>query len=300
MLGYPGRNNYLREETPPVRCNRGMQQKTWKQRGLSYAGELAEQNFRDLLRILQWNHNHGITFYRCTSQSFVPWNSQYDIEELPNSETIRQIGHRCGEFLTENDMRLSFHPDYFVKPASSTEATRDKARRSLENHGTWLDLMNLPRTTAYPINIHIGGHYGDKSQTAERFRRFLATVSDGVSQRLIVENDDSPTLWSVTELVSQIYEPTGCPITFDYHHHSLSGSEISHEAAFDTAKTTWNQRPVTHYSEPAVLHDQTADRPQAHAAGVSRVPSWLQTQSDVMIECDNKESAVHKIQYASS
>lgn len=297
MLGYAGRNNELRDKDVPVRCNRGMQKKTWEQKGVAYAGELTEKNFRDLLTILRWNKENGIGFYRCTSQSFVPWNSQYELEELPNIDSIREIAEDCGRFIEQNDMRFSFHPDYFVKPASTTESTREKARTSLENHGSWLDLMNLERSTMYPINVHIGGHYGDKSATADRFVEFMKTVSDSVSSRLVVENDDSPNLWSVEELVTQIHEPTGCPITFDYHHHSLSSDRNSYRDAFELALGTWETKPITHYSEPAILHEQDdEERPQAHASYVSRVPEWLSKQSDVMLECDGKEKAVKRIQ----
>lgn len=298
MLGYAGRNNTLRDQQSPVRCNRGMQKKTWEEKGLPYAGELAEQNFNDLLTILKWNHEHGIGFYRCTSQSFVPWNSQYEIEALPNIDTIREIATRCGEFIQSHDMRLSFHPDYFVKPASTTQSTREKARKSLENHGSWLDLMNLPQTTDYPINIHMGGHYGDKEETADRFAAFIETVSPSVVDRLVIENDDNPNLWSVTELVEDIYPTTGCPVTFDYHHHAFSTEGTTYREGFELAAETWDPRPVTHYSEPAVLHGEDAGRPQTHSSYVNRVPSWLRSQADIMIECDGKELAVDRIQTA--
>jgi len=295
MLGYAGRNNTLRDDDPPVRCNRGMQKKTWEARGLDYAGELAEQNVRDLLTILRWNDDHGIGFYRCTSQSFVPWHSQYSLSELPNIQTIRTIAKQCGQLIRDRGMRLSFHPDYFVKPASESSDTRETARVSLENHGSWLDLMDLPRSTRFPINVHVGGHYGDKSTTADRFQQFMTGVSRSVSERLVVENDDSPNLWSVSELVTDIHERTGCPITFDYHHHSFSPTGQSYREAFELAATTWDGRPIAHYSEPAILHGEDADRPQTHASFVHRVPGWLQAGADVMIECDGKEHAVQRV-----
>jgi UV DNA damage endonuclease len=269
-----------------------MQRKTWEKRGLEYAGELAERNFRDLLRILEWNHAHGIGFYRCTSNSFVPWHSQYDIDRLPNYDSVEETALECGEFVERNDMRLSYHPDYFVKPASTTDDTRAKARRSLENHGTWLDLMGLPRTRRYPINVHIGGHYGDKEETAARFASFFSTLSQSVADRLVLENDDSETLWSVTDIREMIHDGTGVPITFDYHHHSFSGDGLSYREAFDVARDTWACKPIAHYSEPAVLHGEEADRPQTHASSVSSVPDWLARQADVMLECDDKEQAV--------
>lgn len=77
MLSYACMNLTLRERDPPLRCNRGMQRKTWESRGLDYASELALQNLSDLYAILCWNVDHDIYFYRCTSD-LVPWNSQFD------------------------------------------------------------------------------------------------------------------------------------------------------------------------------------------------------------------------------
>lgn len=297
MIGYAGRNNTLRENDKKVRCNRGMRKKTWEEKGLSYAGELTEENFEDLLKILRWNKQNSIGFYRCTSKSFVPWNSQYELKDLPNIDTIRDIAEKCGEFIIENNMRISYHPDYFVKPASKSEDTREKARKSLENHGEWLDIMNLPKNNKYPINIHIGGHYGDKSDTRKRLCSFVDTLSDSVRSRLVLENDDNSNLWSVRELVKDIYKDTELPVTFDYHHHSFSHNGLTYREAFEMARETWDCKPVTHYSEPAILHEgEDADRPQTHAEYVSDVPNWLIKESDVMIECNGKELAVQKVQ----
>lgn len=299
MIGYAGRNNTLRNRSPPVRCNRGMQKKTWDSKGISYAGELAESNFKDLKTIIQWNLENRIGFYRCTSQSFVPWNSHYKIEELPNIDNIREIATDCGSIIMDNNMRLSFHPDYFVKPASESEDTRDKARRSLENHGSWLDLMNLPKNHRFPINVHIGGHYGDKGKTAERFENFFQTLSDSVRERLVVENDDSSNLWSVQELKNMIYTRTNVPITFDYHHHTFSDTGNLYTEAFAIASDTWECRPVTHYSQPAVLYEEDdADKPQTHASYISQIPEWLVKKSDVMLECNGKEQAVQQLMHS--
>ncbi|GAA0256660.1 hypothetical protein ACFFQF_18900 [Haladaptatus pallidirubidus] len=59
--GYAAMNITLREKG--VRTNRGMRKTTFEERGLTYAGELAEQNCRDLKRIIEWNLDHDIHYY---------------------------------------------------------------------------------------------------------------------------------------------------------------------------------------------------------------------------------------------
>lgn len=268
-----------------------MQRATFDSKGLPYASELTLQNLRDLRAILRWNVDHGIEFYRVSSD-LVPWHSQYDLENLPDYDEIRRVAEACGEFVVDNDLRLTFHPDHFCKLASESADTVERSLTDLENHGAWLDLLGLDRSPYYAVNVHIGAHYGDKAATAERFRDAVRRLSPAARDRLTVENDDTDSCWSVPELVEAVGDPLGVPVTFDYHHHQFADRELTYREAFERAATTWPVRPVTHYSEPQRLHDGSDARPQAHAEYVSRVPDWLREESDVMVEAGAKERAV--------
>lgn len=54
----------LREQKPPVFTNRDCIKKTWTEKGVAYISELALENARALPGIIQWNHEHGIRFFR--------------------------------------------------------------------------------------------------------------------------------------------------------------------------------------------------------------------------------------------
>jgi UV DNA damage endonuclease len=296
MLGYAAMNHTLRDREDPLRCNRDMQKRTWESDGIGYAGELAEQNFADLLQILQWNLNHGIRFYRCSSK-LVPWNSQFDIEDLPNFDAVRNLARECGAFIEANDMRLTFHPSHWCKLASESEDTVARSVESVSHHGRWLDLMDLPRSPRYAINVHIGAHYGDKPATAGRFSRVVRNLPARACNRLIVENDDKGSLWSVEELVTEVASHADIPVTFDYHHHSFTDRGLTYREGFDIAAETWGGvRPITHYSESARLHGDPNARPQDHSEHVANVPDWLRSSSDVMIESHGKEGSVRQLQ----
>ena len=47
-----------------ITTNRGMRQKTFNERGLSYVSELALQNVKDLETIVKWNEEMGIKLFR--------------------------------------------------------------------------------------------------------------------------------------------------------------------------------------------------------------------------------------------
>lgn len=292
MLGYACMNHTLRDRDPPVRCNRDMQQATFDDRGLPYASELALQNMRDLRTTLEWNDANDIGFYRCTS-TLVPWNSQFDLRDLPDYEAIRTAARRCGEFIEANGMRLTFHPNYWCRLGSDSADTRANSIAAVDYHADWLDLMGLDRSPYYGINVHIGATYGDKAATAERFRESIAALSPGARARLTVENDDKESLWSVPELVDAL-AGVDVSVLFDYHHHSFTDRGLTYREGFERAASTWGDvRPATHYSEPGCLHGADA-KPQAHADHVAAVPGWLRDRSDVMIEAGGKEEAVRR------
>ena len=286
-LGYVCMNRQLRQLDEPLRCNRTIQKKTWESEGLERASEVSLQNVCDLVEILKWNVEQDIQFYRCSSMLFT-WNSEYDLRELPDWSEISSKLVEAGRIVRENDMRFSFHPAQWCALASPTESTRENAAEDLNNHAAWMDAMGLPQTPEYPINIHVGGYYGDKEATAERWIENWKKLDTGARRRLTIENDDGVNEWSVSELVETIGEYV--PVTFDYHHHSFSG-EISYRDAFELAKETWPCRPVTHYSEPACLWGSDKN-PVSHSHIVSDMPRWLAEESDVMLEAGSKEGAI--------
>ena len=293
MLGYPCMNRTLRDREEPLRCNRGMQKATFEERGPAYAADLARQNLRDLRTILEWNNEHGIGFYRVTS-TLVPWDSQFDLAELETYDELARLAARCGDYVREHGMRLTFHPDYWCRLASSSRDTVERSLRAVEYHADWLDLMGLARSPYFGINVHIGATYGDRAATAERFRDAVCELSSGARARLTVENDDEAGLWAVTELVEQVSDRVGVPVVFDYHHHSFSDRGLSYREGFERAAESWDCRPAVHYSEPARLHGADT-KPQAHAEYVAGVPGWLRDRADVMVEAGAKERALLRL-----
>ena len=55
-IGYACINMTLGEQTPKITTNRSMVKKTFTQKGISYASELALQNSRDLFETVSYTH----------------------------------------------------------------------------------------------------------------------------------------------------------------------------------------------------------------------------------------------------
>ena len=142
-----------------ITTNRSMIKKTFQQKGIAYASELAVQNIKDLKSILQWNEERDIKFYRMSSDIF-PWMSEYNFRDLPDFDEICYLLDCVGEYATLNGHRLTFHPGPFNVLGSPNEKVVTKTIKELNQHSEIMDLMGFIPSYYNKINIHVGGTYG--------------------------------------------------------------------------------------------------------------------------------------------
>ena len=292
-LGYACINMTLGEQKPRITTNRSMIKKTFKEKGLEYAGELALQNVRDLFTILQWNNRKGIKLFRVSSDIF-PWASEYGIENLPQYKRIEMILQACGNYAKQNGIRVNAHPGPFNVLVSPRENVVQNTITDLEIHGKIFDMMGLEKSPYNNLNIHCNGVYGDKQSAMDRFCTNFERLSDSVKSRLTVENDDKGTMYSVKDLM-YIHERIGIPIVFDYHHHQFCTGGLSEQDALELAMTSWPQgiTPEVHYSESKALHEENSKlKPQAHSDYIKELPNLYGNVVDVMVEAKAKELAI--------
>jgi UV DNA damage endonuclease len=152
--GYCCINMTLSESKEKVTTNRGMVKKTFIERGLDYASELALLNVRDLKKIIEWNHSNSIQMYRMSSDIF-PWCSEYEISELKDYVEIRETLKECGDLAKKFEQRITFHPSPYGVLASERPDVVIKAIKELSQHGEIMDLMGLDRSVYYPINKYL-------------------------------------------------------------------------------------------------------------------------------------------------
>lgn len=294
--GYACISSYLEEKmgkSAPT-TNRTMIRKTFDQKGVDYASELALQNCRDLLPILKSNVNNGIFFFRLSSNLF-PWASEYDIESLKHYGEISAALKTAGDFAKDNNIRITSHPGPFNKLCSDSESVVQNTITDLKIHGEVFDLIGLPRTHYAKINIHLGGAYGEKEVAVGRFIKNFNRLPESVKTRMTIENDDKASLYSTRELVEDLFPHTGIPVVHDQHHHLFCDGGLTQEEAMRLAATTWPNgiRPVIHYSES--LSEEMGDpkiKPQAHSDYIRKEINVYGMEIDVMIEAKKKDLAL--------
>jgi UV DNA damage endonuclease len=262
---------------------------------LERVGELGARNAADLLPILKWNAANGIHFFRIGSGMF-PFMDHptlgYGMGALSpkHSDSIVNSLAAAGAYAKEHGIRLSCHPGPYTCIASPNHDIVDKSILCLRMHSLIADLLGCG--DEFAINIHVGGVYGDKTDTAKRFTDAFNSLPLNIQNRLTVENDDKASMWSMSDLYEILWSRCQrLKLVLDVHHHRFCKRESLHHAA-DMAFSTWDgfcEIPKVHYSE-----SKAGARPQAHSDYIrEEIPVLSDTvQYDVMIEAKAKDLAL--------
>jgi len=292
-IGYACINMTLGEKN--ITTNRGMIRKTFDSKGLNYVSELSLQNVRDLIEVIKWNEKNGINLYRMSSDMF-PWMSEYEIEDLPDYEKIKENLLVAGNLSKDLDQRLSFHPSPYCVIASENPDVVKKSIKELRQHGQIMDLMGLERSYKYPINIHINTTKPTKKDAADRFINTFKVLPESVKKRLVVENDDKKTQFTPSDLYEMIYKESGIPITYDFLHHKCNPDSLSEMEALDLCISTWPKETIalTHFSDSRKLFEDSSAKEVAHSDWIWSKIETYDRVFDIELEVKMKDLALLK------
>jgi UV DNA damage endonuclease len=208
----------------------------------------------------------------------------------------------AGRVIAELGHRVSVHPGQFTQFGSPRKEVIESSHRDLEYHSELLQLLKLPpqQDRDAVMILHMGGVFGDKAATLDRFRENYAKLSQDIKNRLVLENDDVS--WSVHDLLP-ICEELNIPLVLDYHHHNIifDSNELREGTQdiiglYDRIAATWSRKNITqkmHYSEPTAPAITPRQR-RKHSDRVNTLPPCADTM-DLMIEAKDKEQAVFEL-----
>lgn len=282
-----------RKKKDYIKVNRGMVRRTFDAKGLDYVSELTILNLKDTIKVLNWNIRNDIDVYRLSSDSF-PWLTEYNIEDLPDFDKIKNLLKGMGKIVRDNNLRVSYHPGPFNVLGSDNINVVNKTIHELNFTASIFDYMELDMTPYYPINIHLNSTKPSHEEAASRFVTNFARLSDSAKSRLTIENDDKAGQYSVKMLYDLIHTKVGIPIVFDFHHFNYGPQDQTLKEAFELAISTWSVTPMTHMSSSKVNED-VKGRATAHSDYIYEpIPYLNQYEFDCEIEAKAKDKAVIK------
>lgn len=173
------------------------------------------------------------------------------LEELPDYNKIQDLFVQIKNYIANNDVRISAHPDQFNVLASIDENVVNKTIVELNFMSRLMDSFGLSADYNSPINIHIqNSKDGSREDISRRFLNNFYKLDENCQKRLVIENDDKLAAWSVAKLLDIFNPITKIPITYDSHHFRLNNPEkMSPEEAVSGCIGTWcGYRPLFHFS----------------------------------------------------
>jgi UV DNA damage endonuclease len=197
--------------------------------------EIINTNLDCLLKILKFNSERGLLFFRITSD-LVPFAS-HPINTFNWKGYFASSFEEIGDFIKNKGIRISMHPDQFTLINSVKEDVFERSVKELDYHASVLDLMQLD--TAAKIQIHVGGVYDNKQQSTDRFVERFFKLDNSIRRRLVVENDDR--LYTLNDCI-EISRKVDVPVLFDVFHNSINSTGASINQAIQISSRTWNQK----------------------------------------------------------
>ncbi|MEI7650351.1 MAG: UV DNA damage repair endonuclease UvsE, partial [Methanomicrobiales archaeon] len=235
-----------------------------------------------------YNFEHGMLFFRITSD-LVPFAS-HPICTFPWQEHFAGDFRRIGEFIRQHGFRISMHPDQFVLLNAPDTGVFQRSIADLMYQTQVLDLMGLDTTAK--VQIHVGGVYGDKPASMDRFSSNYELLDTAIKNRLVIENDER--LYTISDCLA-IHKRTGIPVIADSFHHSLLNNGERFAQLLKPLRATWKAHdgiPMVDYSS-----QEPGKRMGAHAEHI--VPEEFRqflnetrmADFDIMLEIKDKEKS---------
>jgi UV DNA damage endonuclease len=258
--------------------------------------KITRSNLLNTLRILRYNQAYNISVYRLTSK-LIPLATHPSIEHWDYTADFRDEFREIGDYIKENDFRISAHPDHYTLINSNSAQVLEDSIKDLDYHVRLYEAMGL-EDYRYKLVMHVGGLYKDKNASVERFKENFVKLPERIRRRIILENDDkSYTAMDVLDICKELK----IPMVLDVHHHKCVNNGERIWEMLDDIFDTWKGEyfpPKIHFSSPKNKKDY-----RSHSDWIDfgefrqflSIAIGIGRDFDVMLEAKSKDSALLKL-----
>ena len=256
----------------------------------------AQENLANSLRLLRHCRAHRIRMYRFSSK-IIPLATHPALKDWDYIKDVKPELQEIGDFIKENKMRVTFHPDHYTLLNSPKEEVFQTSIADLAHHCRIFNAMGLDERAK--LTIHVGGGYRDKDESLERFIENWGRIPKGIAKRLSLENDDKT--YTANETLN-LCEKLQLPMVLDIHHFRCNhedGSTLDELCPRFIA--TWQGtglRPKIHISSPKddanprSHHDYVNPMDLLPFLEIARINN---VDLDVMVEAKQKDAAMFRL-----
>lgn len=251
-------------------------------------------NLDDLYKILQYNIENKIHFYRITS-ALIPLANHPEVEDWNYRKIFHKDFQALGKLIKEHNLRVDTHPDQFNVINSINENVVENTKQNLWFHVHLFQDMNYELGK---MVIHIGSGQGGKETAINRFINNFNKFPREITEKLILENDDKT---FTANDVLKTCKILNIPMVLDAHHHICNNDGEPLPSILGDILDTWNKDvlpPKVHFSSP-----KSGEKDRKHADYINPQDfikfidecKVFNKNLDVMIEAKQKDLALYKL-----
>jgi UV DNA damage endonuclease len=279
-IGYPCINLTLK-----CRSSRTFRLKNYSEERLI---ETIQNNLNCLAKILEFNYNNNIFFFRITSD-LIPFAS-HPIMKFGWQEYFKSKFKEIGAYIKKKSMRITMHPGQYTVLNSKNDIVVQNSIKELKYHVDVLELLGLDSNAK--VITHVGGVYGDKKNSIKRFIKQYDQLDESIKNHYVIENDDKS--YQLKDCLL-IRESIKIPIVLDVYHHYCNNKGESLEKAIELIIKTWKKSdglPILHYSSE---HPYRGKYIHADELDINHFRNFIKRtinfNFDLMLEIKNKEKS---------
>ncbi|MTI81803.1 MAG: UV DNA damage repair endonuclease UvsE [Firmicutes bacterium] len=263
---------------------------------LNKVRRVSRENLHNCLRLLRHNKAHGVKVFRFSSK-IIPLATHPDLKGWDYIKELYPQLKELGDFIKENEIRVTFHPDHFTVLNTPDEEVFRKSLIDLVHHARIFNAMKLDYHSK--LVIHVGGGYKDKISSLERFVENWAKVPKGLQHRITLENDDKT--YTASEVL-YLCNKLQLPMVLDIHHFRCNHDEDEKMAEIiPEFINTWKNTelpPKIHVSSPKNEKDLKSHHEFIDPDDLYPFLKLMRKHNvnfDVMVEAKQKDKAMFQL-----
>ena len=262
-------------------------------KGLDLLTKRIKLNFKNFEKVLKYNYDNKIKFYRMTHTMF-PLLTHPSIN-INYKEVFKEDFKRLKGIINKFNIRIDTHPDEFCLLTSDKDKVTTNSIEILKFH---LELFKLLGINGRCV-LHIGSSRPTKEEALNRFRDNFNKLSNELKSLIILENDDKT--YTVTDTLL-ICEELNIPMVLDYHHFICNHEKDERiDKLLPKIIKTWentNLNPKMHFSSSL-----NSKQKRNHSTYLNynffikflKLLKPLNTDIDIMLEAKGRDEALFRL-----
>lgn len=263
-----------------------------KKKGEEKLSEIINHNLDFLEKILQYNIQNEIYFYRL-SHNMIPlatYPGYFSDYITPYQKKWKKIG----SFIKKHNIRIDIHPNQFCVLNSTNPSVVEQTIEEL-----WV-CYHIYQALGIlgKVILHVGSSIPNKKESMDRFRTTFFSLPKELRSMILLENDDK--IYTAKEVL-ELCQELNVPMVLDYHHYLCNHGKEKIDELLPEIFSTWRREdflPKIHFSSQKSRKEKRSHSTYLSYQGFEKflkVISSYGKDCDVMLECKGKDEALFRL-----